>query len=419
MAISKFLRDNITIMIGFGLGGIINYVFQVYAGRKLGPENYGTFGTLFAIVMVAWIASSAIERVISRFTSIHTGNNEAGKVKSLIVKSVGKGIRWGLLLLLCYIPVQGYIAGFLGIDDPLLMTLLGIIGFFTIFLPISTGALNGLQRFGWQSGQIMINSGARLIFGVILIYAGFSVFGAMVAVLLGIVISTLVGFIPLLPILREKRQKIIRREVYQYTLPVFLGTLLPMLLITVDIVMVKNAFSAIEAGYYNAAMVFGRALWLSASFLGTVMFPKISNDQTGSVNILKKTLLLSSAVIAAILFVYCLIPGLLADLMFGEGYEIADLVIRAGIAYALFSLSHIVIMYNMATSRFSFNYLLVAAIAIEIVGIRFLAASITDVIVLVAAVNLALLAALLIFTFGGFLGKHGKVAAREIKPLHA
>jgi len=31
------------------IGGVCNYIYQLYMGRALGPEEYGIFGSLFAM----------------------------------------------------------------------------------------------------------------------------------------------------------------------------------------------------------------------------------------------------------------------------------------------------------------------------------------------------------------------------------
>jgi len=53
------LVKNGTIMFGT-IAGIFNYIYQVYMGRALGPEEYGIFGALFAIFYLLGIISQTL-----------------------------------------------------------------------------------------------------------------------------------------------------------------------------------------------------------------------------------------------------------------------------------------------------------------------------------------------------------------------
>jgi O-antigen/teichoic acid export membrane protein len=43
------------------IAGVCNYIYQLYMGRALGPEEYGIFGSLFAIFYIISVLTTTIQ----------------------------------------------------------------------------------------------------------------------------------------------------------------------------------------------------------------------------------------------------------------------------------------------------------------------------------------------------------------------
>ena len=58
------------------LAGALSYLYQVYMGRALGPEDYGVFGALFAIFYMIAVISQTLGTTATSFVSRFKGEGK-------------------------------------------------------------------------------------------------------------------------------------------------------------------------------------------------------------------------------------------------------------------------------------------------------------------------------------------------------
>ena len=65
----EFLKDNFILFSGLFILNILGYFFHFYAGRKLGPEDYGIFGSLLSLIYIILMPLNSLQTIISKFVS--------------------------------------------------------------------------------------------------------------------------------------------------------------------------------------------------------------------------------------------------------------------------------------------------------------------------------------------------------------
>ncbi len=65
------------------VASFLDYLYQVYVGRYLGPEDYGVFASLFAIFYLISIISNTIGTSITNFISKFSAEERSIQISSL------------------------------------------------------------------------------------------------------------------------------------------------------------------------------------------------------------------------------------------------------------------------------------------------------------------------------------------------
>ncbi len=361
-------------LFGSLFSSIANYLYQIYMGRTLGPETYGVLGSLFAFIYIVQIGGGTITTVISHYTATYRARKDYGRLRTLITSSFRYLTIIGIILLGLFILLVPMIARFLKLDVAAGLILVGVLGFVSILFAVIGGYLNGLQRFLYQNVTSIISSGLKLVLGILFVVLGFGIAGAIGGVVAGIIIAFIVGFFALLRLRKVRPKKIKHLDVLKYAVPVLITTLIPALLITIDILLVKHFFSSREAGFFAAADNIAKIVWFASGFFVGVMFPKVVYLHArgkDTFKLFKSTLGYAALIVGAITLLYFYIPHIIVRLFYGAAYDISGLIGFYGLAFGLYSLNQIMIMYNLALKRYAFIYYVIGAIIVEI-GLIFL-----------------------------------------------
>ena len=153
---------------------------------------------------------------------------------------------------------------------------------------------------------------------------------------------------------------------------------------SIDLILVKHFFNAVEAGYYTAAGLLGKILFFATLSISQVMFPKVSelhNKREKHRHLLIKSLLISLVIIIPAIIIFYLFPGPIVNILFGQKFlEIIPYVGPFSIIMGLFSLIYIITFYKLSTNKKRFLYLLILFNIIQIMLIIIFHSSIIQVI---------------------------------------
>ncbi len=409
-------------LVGFIFVSIFNYLYHLFMGRMLGPTEYGVLGSLFAIIYFATFSTDTFNKVISKHAAEFHSKNEKGFLKYLIKRGLMKVALYGTIVLLIYFAAIPFLAEFLNIESYTELAITGVIAFFSLVGVVFSGALNGMQKFVWQNLSSVISTLLKFSIAILLVFLGFGVNGALFALVIGAIAGIFISYIPLKKLLKTtKPEKFNTKRIYQYALPVFFSSLFVILLITADQLLVKHFLSSADAGFYAAAGNIAKAIWFSSGFLTAALFPKIASLKARNLNaskILIKAIIYTSLLALIGLTIFYFAPSLVVGVLYGPQYApISSLIFLFGLGMAFFSLIQLLVVYNLATDRYGFVYILALGLLAEVIGITYFHESLLQIVKIFLISTLSVLILTLIYTFSGKKEntKTNKTRIRKIK----
>jgi len=400
------LKHTLVIFAGSMLGNVLNYLYHLLVVRSLSPFDYGIFSSLFALLYVVLMAAGVLGVVVTKYTADYYAKGQYGKIKSLFTRLSLKAFVFGLIGFLLFTLCSRFIADFMNIESIFPILLIGLIGFLSLFSPIYGGILAGLQKFNWKACAGTITPIFKITFLILFIYLGYKVNGALFALVLAQIIATIFYIIPNLFLLRYKREPVDKKAMLKFVLPTFIGTVLPMILINIDIILVKHYLPSVQAGYYGAASMLAKIIFFATGPLVIVMFPKISRLHSNGDNtdgVLKASIFYTFLISFFGVMVYYIAPVFVVNLLYGPDYKIAHLIGLFAIAMALFSWNNLLINYNLAKERFGFGYFVIFIGIIEVLAIVFFHGTLIEIIKILV-ISFALLFVCLLFYTSRDLG---------------
>jgi O-antigen/teichoic acid export membrane protein len=355
------------------IGGVFNYLYQLYVGRSLGPAEYGIFGSLFAISYILFILTDTIQTSAARYTSKFIGENNSNLINYLFRGLLIRMFIIGVIFFILIIITSGFILTFLKIDTIYPVIILGCIFLFSNLLPVNLGIIQGIEKFKSLGLNIIINFSTKLVFGILLISIGFGVNGALGAVVIGFCIALLASFIPIKHYLKKVYQPnpdFKFSELYHYFIPALIAMFCFAVPANVDVILARHFFESQTAGIYTAATVLGKIILIIPGAIAIVMFPKISKlfTEKKSTNHTLNISLIYTSVLAGISALgYWFFPYLAIKISYGVEYINAIPVLQLyGIAMFFFSLTVILMRYSLAIHHLKYAYIMLFFTILEI-----------------------------------------------------
>jgi len=397
----ELIKSGGIFLVGSLLVAILNYLYHIFMGRMLGPEEYGVLGSLFAIVYLVTFAGATFNKVISKFTAQLRGKGREAELKYLIINALHKISIFSSILFIIYLLFIPLIGKFMHLTNYTGLVIVGLIAFLSIISSIIIGALNGMQKFVWQNSLSLITTSLKLGVAILLVYLGFKSSGALVGIVIGILATLIIGFWPLKNELTSKYSTKIRTSrVYFYAIPVLIASVLPIIAITLDQVLVKHFFTSIEAGLYAAAGNIAKIIWFGSGFLVSAIFPKIVSRKAqgkDTSKLLIKSLIYTAFFVLVGVGILSATPRLIVLGMYGADYlNIVPIVGLFGLALGVFSINQILITYNLAMEKYGFLWIILSGLILQIIGIVLFHSVLSDIIKILLLSQILIMSGMLI-----------------------
>jgi O-antigen/teichoic acid export membrane protein len=410
--------------IGIGLFNLFNLLYHFSMVRSLPPTEYGHLNTLLALFMIIQVPASTVQTTITKFVSSFQARNRYDLVKGLIKHFFLLILIVALSVLIIVTLGSKFISSFLQIPSYGLVVLLGTILFFSMVVTVPWGGLQGLQKFGSMTYNLVINGGLKFGLGFLFVLFGLGVFGALSAITFSYLITTVLSFsmlwnhlrgqggAPDPPQVSQDSNPSYISDVYRYIFPVGITMLSYNILTNIDLILVKHFFTPIEAGYYSIAQMVGKVILSIPVPIVIVMFPKISSlegQEKKALLILKKSLMIAIVLCSVTILIGFSFPVLIIQILTGKIYsDCIPLVRFFCINMTFFSLISILLYYHLATHERRFVYPLVGLTLIQIGLIVLFHRTLIHVLLVVGTVGACLLGATLFLAFSPLRKRTGR-----------
>jgi O-antigen/teichoic acid export membrane protein len=397
---SKLLGGSLTLLAGSGLVGVTNLVYNVVTARLLGPSGFAHATAVYTILMLVSGITLSFQVVCAKYVAKSTSPKaQAAVFATLHQRSWIAGIVIGILLFCFKEPLSSY----LNLPDPLLITLLAIGTTFYIPLGVRRGYIQGIHAFRPLAVNFMLEGLVRLFGVFVLIEAGLGVRGAVLASVLAVIVSYFVALpSPGLTALSLRGIAISFQEGLQ-AIVFFSGQTV---INNFDIVLVKHFFPPAEAGFYAAIALVGRLVNMCAWSVVNTMFPvsagASNNQEREGSPVLFTSLLLVFLILSFLIFGLWMVPSFLWKTLFGSHFApgsygaLAPLLILYAITTGVYSLSSVIITYEMSRKIANTSWLQLAFSGALALGVYMLHQTLRQVILVQLVLMVVLLFVLIV-----------------------
>lgn len=345
----KLLGGSLTLLAGSGLVGVTNLIYNVLTARLLGPTGFAHATAVYTLLMLASAITLSFQVVCAKYVANHDAPaDKAAIFASLHLRAWIAGIAIGSLLFLFNRSITAY----LNLPDRALISLLALGTAFYIPLGARRGYIQGIHAFSSLAVNFMLEGIVRLGGAFVLIRLGLGVKGAVLASVIAVIASYFLAR-PTPTTSRSPGVPIAFGEGLQ-AIAFFSGQVI---INNFDIILVKHFFVSDEAGIYAAVSLVGRLVNMCAWSVVNTMFP-VSAAARSSDREARPVLFTSLALVFLILSVLIVglwaIPNFLWRGLFGAHFEmqnyggLAALLILYAITTGIYSLSSVMITYEMS-----------------------------------------------------------------------
>ena len=397
---SSFFAASSVIFAGSFVVNVLNYIFTLVISRLLDVEAFGEVAALLSLFLVISVPATALAMLMSR-EAASRGVAGHATVRDLFLYlrrhvALAAILFWAVFL--GFIPLLSELlhipyAPFLVFSALVPLTLLGA---------LQSGALQGMQEFFMLSKQHVLTALIKLAAAVLLVVAGLSVSGVMLALVLALAAGWVYGHVATRSVLRIEKGMTHEEEggaLRSMFSAIFITTLLLALLSNIDVLLAKHYLSAETAGHYGALSTVGKILIYGVGAFVTVLLPLASAAHARGQGGEKRVLFISLAVIVLSSLVawafFSLFPEFVVGTLFGPRYlDVAPHLGAFTIAMGSLSLSLALINYFVAVRNTSFMYFLALGIGAEFALISLGHGSIAAITEMFVAASIFLLALL-------------------------
>lgn len=399
---ARIVSGSVILLSGSTLATVVNLAYNVAVARFLGPQGYGHATVVYTLLTLVSAVTLSFQIVTAKFVAQQASPaTRDSAYRQLHLGAWICGAVVAALLFLFQLPITTY----LNLPSPILVDFLAIGAAFYVPLGARRGYIQGAFGFKGLAANLVLEGAVRLAGSLLMISAGLGVKGVIAANAAAMAVAYIAIAPRLVSAQNEQKSALsVTREV-SHAVVFFAGQVL---INNSDIVLVKHFFAPDVAGLYAAIAMVGRVTFAFSSAVVNSMFPVVAGsrkDERKNLSLLATSLLLVLALGLTLAAFLRLAPGSLWTLFFGARFAIHGeygfpyLLSLYAVATVIYSLSVVIITYEMSYRLANTSWVQLAMSLVLIASICRYHASLRQVIV----VQLILMLALLIFVSIPFL----------------
>ena len=240
-------------------------------------------------------------------------------------------------------------------------------------MPTNQGILQGLQRFIPLGITQTLWAFLKFVLGILLVYLGFSVSGALAPFLIANIVVFIISFYFLKDLIKIKPEPFKIPNLYKYSTLTLLALLTYTTSFSIDTILAKHYLTDFLAGIYSSISVLGKIILFAPGGIAIVLFPKASELKEKGLNhfnLFIKALILTIILILPILLLFKYFPELIVKIIFGEKYlKAIPYLFKYSLAMFFFAVSGLMMNYLLSLGVTRVSYALTLTLIIEIIGI--------------------------------------------------
>ncbi len=403
---ARIVSGSAILLSGSGLTAIINFAYNLVVARWLGEIGFAHATVVYTLLTILSAITLSFQIVAAKAVA----QQARAAAKAAVYRAFHRG-SWGcgLLVAAFLVALRRWIASYVNLPSPELITLLAAAAAFYVPLGSRRGYIQGACSFIHLAANLVLEGAVRLGASILLMWLGYGVPGvilgnaiAMAVAYLGAYIGSGVRRAPRVP--NPLRLSCAMREMSQAVV-FFAGQVL---INNYNIVLVKHFFPASAAGIYSAAAIAGRVIYALSSAVVNSTFPIVaatSEEARRDLRVIATSLLLVTAIGSAISMGLFIAPNWIWPRLLGSGfanaaqYHVSHLLALYAITTVVYSLSAVIISFEMSYKIAHSSWIQLAFCGVLIAGMCLFHTSLTEVIL----VQLFLLAVMFLLVSLPFL----------------
>lgn len=403
--IDTFGKNIILVFFGSSLANVFNLLYQLFVAHRLSPADFAAFNSLLSIFVLISSPLLTVQTGVAKYVSEYNACHEAIKIKVLLSGLFKNALSASLLVFFLFFFISPFIVEKLKIDSFVCGYILTILLALSWLAPVLNGGVQGLELFGWLSSISIVNGVLKLLLTVAFISLGFSIAGALGALLVSHLIMTTLIFVPLKKMITFSRLdvKINFREIFIYLFPVAISTFCFAYLVNMDMIMVKYFFSQETSGIYSLSQMLGKIFLFLPGAISMVMFPRASGlsfTNSETLSVLKKSLFYALCLCVTAILVYNFFPSFILKILTGKALpESIALGRMFSLSMTFFALLFILINYLLAIKDFRFIKFLVLLTCFQTLGIILFHGNLYQVQIVLCVISILLFSILMFFAY--------------------
>jgi O-antigen/teichoic acid export membrane protein len=401
------MSGSFIMLVAMMLVNVFNFAYNMVMARMLGPAAFGNINAAVTLLLLASCVSLAFQLVCAKFVARNPiASGKAAVVHSLLGKAWIISLALGGLLFLAQKPVATY----LNAPSPWIIGILAL--GIAVYAPLGVkrGAMQGVCAFPRLGINFVLEALTRFFIGAGLVVAGYGVLGAVGAISVSVIVAC---FLPRLPEQLRVEPGTAEPPSFAEALQAIVFFVGQVIINNIDILLVKHFFPSDPAGIYAAISQIGRLLYFASWFgVVNVMFPvtAAAGPEQKKAHGIGLPLLLVLGLSVMFIAVAALFPHLIMGVIFGSRFiEIGWLLALYAAATGLYSLSVVLIAYEMSRRIANTGWLQLIFSGAMVAGIRLFHSTLREVIM----VRIVLMAAMLVVVALPFLRRHNSAELME------
>lgn len=275
------------VVIGGLVANFFHFLFNLFMSRNLSVADYGTLASIVSLIGFPGLILAALNPLVVSFAGESFAKNELGQIRAFYIKLIKFLSGIGLLLTLLFVLFSGNISSFFHIGNMLVMYFAAFIIFLSFLGVVNLALLQAKLAFGFQVFLSLLGAVIKLLLGVLFVYLGFAVNGAVFALAVSGLFLYVASFFPVKFLFNKKlisEYTVTTKELFSYGIPSALTLFGLTSFISSDVLLVKHFFPSEMAGIYAGMSLMGKVIFYIIAPIIGVMFPIIVRKHSKSEN---------------------------------------------------------------------------------------------------------------------------------------